>query len=333
MHHREPPRVTLRDQLAQALRAAVRRVRRRTDRRRRSPSRGARELRDRHQLDVRDAERDQVIEVRDRAVERATARECPDVELVDDASCKRHGVEAGVPSRARSGRSRPDGPCTPSGCQRRARIGPRWSPIDADCITAAVLDRRPFPPTAVACHSAHLAPVDHEVDAVRTWCPDAKRPLHIRTSDANDVPDLRERDAGYRRWHVQSGSVSSMNRLAYVTFALAACAACGDDGPTPMVDTLPDPCAPEMTFTGEFVDWDSTEAAFHGVLGAKFALRSDPSKMSTTAPNGRFMMCIPAADGFVDVTPTAGSGYVGGTVVVIKSVIPRARCRAIEASR
>ena len=67
-----------------------------------------------------------------------------------------------------------------------------------------------------------------------------------------------------------------MKRLALLTSglaALAACAACGDDGGTPAdasIDTPPDPCAPEMTMTGEYVDWDSTEAAFHGIVAASF---------------------------------------------------------------
>jgi len=106
---------------------------------------------------------------------------------------------------------------------------------------------------------------------------------------------------------------------------LASAAACGDDGGTPAdasVDTPPDPCAPEMTMTGEYVDWDSTESAFHGIFGASFVHRGDPSKMATTAPNGRFLMCIPAEDGFVDVTPMASSDYtIAGTVIVDKAVI------------
>jgi hypothetical protein len=102
---------------------------------------------------------------------------------------------------------------------------------------------------------------------------------------------------------------------------LAACAACGDDGGNDAgVDGPPDPCAPMMTFTGEYIAWDSG-TSFMGIPQATFALRSDPATKSTTAPNGRFEMCIPPADGFVDITPMAASDIVPGTVVVQKDVL------------
>jgi hypothetical protein len=101
---------------------------------------------------------------------------------------------------------------------------------------------------------------------------------------------------------------------------LAACSACGDDG-MPTIDAPPDPCMPEMQVTGEYVDWDSTAATFMGVFGATFTLRADPSKTATTAPNGRFILCVPAADGLIDITPMTGSDYIGGTLVVNKAVI------------
>ncbi len=117
-----------------------------------------------------------------------------------------------------------------------------------------------------------------------------------------------------------------MKRLASLMFglaALAACNACGDDGGADAsIDGPPDNCAPEMTMTGEYVDWDSTETAFHGIFGATFVLRADTTRMATTAPNGRFLFpCIPAADGFVDITPMTGSDYVAGTIVVNKATI------------
>ncbi|NVB78881.1 MAG: hypothetical protein HOV81_10835 [Kofleriaceae bacterium] len=115
-----------------------------------------------------------------------------------------------------------------------------------------------------------------------------------------------------------------MKRLALLMSGLAALAACGDDSGTTAdasIDGPPDQCAPDMTMTGEYIDWDSTETAFHGIFAAQFVHRGDPSKMAMTAPNGRFVMCIPAADGLVDITPMTGSDYVGGTVVVNKAVI------------
>jgi len=106
-----------------------------------------------------------------------------------------------------------------------------------------------------------------------------------------------------------------------VVAALAACSGCGDDGGNDAgVDGPPDSCAPMMTFNGEYVAWDSG-TSFMGIPQATFALRTDPATKSTTAPNGRFEMCIPPADGFVDVTPMAGSDLVAGTVVVKKDVL------------
>lgn len=106
-----------------------------------------------------------------------------------------------------------------------------------------------------------------------------------------------------------------------VVAALTVCSGCGDDGGNDAgVDGPPDTCAPLMTFTGEYVAWDSG-ASFMGIPQATFAVRGDPATTSTTAPNGRFDMCIPAADGFVDVTQMVGSDLVAGTVVVQKDVL------------
>jgi len=78
---------------------------------------------------------------------------------------------------------------------------------------------------------------------------------------------------------------------------------------------------PEMQVTGEYVDWDSSPATFMGIFGAQFTLRSDPSKTTTTAPNGRFILCVPVADGIIDITPMTGSDYVAGSLVVNKAVV------------
>ena len=78
---------------------------------------------------------------------------------------------------------------------------------------------------------------------------------------------------------------------------------------------------PEMQVTGEYIDWDSTPATFKGILGAQFTLRGDASKTASTAPNGRFILCVPAADGLIDITPMSGSNYVAGTLVVNKAVV------------
>jgi hypothetical protein len=98
-------------------------------------------------------------------------------------------------------------------------------------------------------------------------------------------------------------------------------AACGGNDNMATVDAPPDPCMPEMQFTGEFIDWDSTESAFKGVFAAHFTLDADMSKTTMTAPNGRFILCVPASDGLATVAPDPSSGYVGGKVKIDKTVI------------
>lgn len=109
-----------------------------------------------------------------------------------------------------------------------------------------------------------------------------------------------------------------MKRLALCVLALAACS---DDAPlTP--DAPPDPCAPEMQVTGEYVDWDSTDGNFKGVPGTKFTLQGDTTKSATTAPNGRFIMpCLVRADALINIEPPVGMSYVPGVLVVNKAVI------------
>ena len=76
--------------------------------------------------------------------------------------------------------------------------------------------------------------------------------------------------------------------------------ACGDSGVKPKdaspdtpVDMAPGMCGADVFFTGEIVDWDSTDAKFCGVFGAKWTVRGDVTRTSTTAPNGRFQLCLP----------------------------------------
>lgn len=109
-----------------------------------------------------------------------------------------------------------------------------------------------------------------------------------------------------------------MKRFALCALAFAACS---DDAQV-FPDAPPDPCAPQMLVTGEYVDWDSTEASFRGVMGAKFTLQSDATKTASSAPNGRFIMpCIAPQDALINVEPMAGSDYVPGVVVVNKALI------------
>lgn len=107
-----------------------------------------------------------------------------------------------------------------------------------------------------------------------------------------------------------------------LVLVLAACSACGDDGNSNVDAAPPDPCAPLMTFTGELLDWDSGGmVGFLGVAFAEVALRSDPAMADTTAPNGRWEMCITPANGLADVSPMSGSDYVAGMIVVNRTVL------------
>jgi hypothetical protein len=95
-------------------------------------------------------------------------------------------------------------------------------------------------------------------------------------------------------------------RWLVVSAVLAAC-----NGSKPTVD------AADITFTGEVVDWDSTDASFCGVLGYTLTVHGDPSRTKmVTAPNGRFI--LPIAGGApttrVDLTPpTTPSGCLTGS--------------------
>jgi hypothetical protein len=110
--------------------------------------------------------------------------------------------------------------------------------------------------------------------------------------------------------------------ISPLVLVLAACSACGDDTGMTADAAPPDPCAPQMTFTGELLDWDSGgSVGFMGVFAANVTLRSDPSFTDSTAPNGRFEMCIPAGNGFADVTPMNGSTYPPGLIVINQMVL------------
>ncbi len=77
-------------------------------------------------------------------------------------------------------------------------------------------------------------------------------------------------------------------------------------------------CGTDVPFTGELVDWDSTEAQFCGVLGATWTVRgsSDPKETHTSnAPNGRIVMCIPSQSSTtIDITVPAGNSPCAGTM-------------------
>lgn len=87
-------------------------------------------------------------------------------------------------------------------------------------------------------------------------------------------------------------------------------AACGDDGAGPVdaasppVDIDNGSCGDQIRFTGEYVDWDSHKS-FCGINEALIEVTN--GSMDSTAPNGRFDLCIPdAATTRLDVTQPTG---------------------------
>jgi hypothetical protein len=119
-----------------------------------------------------------------------------------------------------------------------------------------------------------------------------------------------------------------MKRTGWIVIAITALVACGDDtGETidarivdaaidAETDAPPGPCGAELQMTGEYVDWDSTQAAFDGVEGATWQVVG--GAMATTAPNGRVILCIPrGATSQIDVTAT---GYLPARFVADPAV-------------
>lgn len=128
-----------------------------------------------------------------------------------------------------------------------------------------------------------------------------------------------------------------MRRLSLGLLVLLAACSDGSNNPTKKdaaVDSLPPdsgPCPASLLFTGEYVDWDSTDTAFCGIMGATFQVHGDAAITATTAPNGRFRLCLAqAAKTQVDITPPTGqsqctmpmSGYtMPGLIVADPAVI------------
>ena len=123
-------------------------------------------------------------------------------------------------------------------------------------------------------------------------------------------------------------------RLVALSFVLVAC---GDDGGGAAVDAPPitididnGSCGDQLRFTGEYVDWD-VDTRFCGVADALFEVQGNGA-MDTTAPNGRFDLCIASAPAQVllDITPAAGNSQCStpasdytlpGIAVATKAVI------------
>lgn len=97
-------------------------------------------------------------------------------------------------------------------------------------------------------------------------------------------------------------------------FALTiALAACGDDAKTgpvdmglPPVDFDNGSCGTQLRFTGSIVDWDASEANFCGVNEATVMDGPDGGQDST-APNGRYDLCIDHAPATTALTVTGSA--------------------------
>jgi hypothetical protein len=71
------------------------------------------------------------------------------------------------------------------------------------------------------------------------------------------------------------------------------------------------PCGAERFVTGALVDLDSSDAQFMGVFNARFTVEGHPAKTTTTAPNGRFELCAPAAQAVI-LDVDAPGAYLDG---------------------
>ncbi len=91
-----------------------------------------------------------------------------------------------------------------------------------------------------------------------------------------------------------------------ITLVLAACS--DDGGKDASVDIDNGSCGDQVRFTGEYVDWEA-QAAFCGIKDAILEVEGGGA-MDTTAPNGRFDLCLPGANvnTRINITqPTAAS--------------------------
>lgn len=89
---------------------------------------------------------------------------------------------------------------------------------------------------------------------------------------------------------------------------VATSVGCGGAGSSPDAAVVSDgKCGADLAFTGEVIDWDSTDTKFCGVFGATLTVQGDGARTDKTNPNGRFELCVArAATVQLDLTPPAG---------------------------
>ena len=106
-----------------------------------------------------------------------------------------------------------------------------------------------------------------------------------------------------------------MSRTLLLFAALPAAVGCSDP-PSGLrdahvdavpIDAPPDAfCGANLFYTGEYVDWDSSDAQFLGIFNATWAVADDTTSrpVAHTAPNGRFLLCINSGtDPSITITP------------------------------
>jgi hypothetical protein len=171
--HGEPARVARVDQPHEPLRAAVRAVRRVELHAVVAPSARAGELGDGHQLDVRHAEVQQVVEVLRDAVERSRGAERADVQLVDQSRRQRRRREAVVAPAERRQVDDLGQPVRPVGLRPRPRIGQRVRAVQREAVARAGARRRHVRMPPAVGRRGHGVPraVDDDVDAARDGRP------------------------------------------------------------------------------------------------------------------------------------------------------------------
>lgn len=93
-----------------------------------------------------------------------------------------------------------------------------------------------------------------------------------------------------------------------LVIALATGIGCGSSGSSPDAAVVTDgKCGADLSFTGEVVNWDSTDTNFCGVFGATLTVHGDPARTDKTNPNGRFELCVARAPTVrLDLVPPAG---------------------------
>ncbi len=105
-----------------------------------------------------------------------------------------------------------------------------------------------------------------------------------------------------------------MTRTLWLVVALPVVLSCSDDAQgqhdahvdsdlDAPVDAL---CGADLLYTGEYVDWDSSDDEFLGIFNADWSVNGDTHAHSSekTPPNGRFILCVdPTSNPVVTITP------------------------------